>query len=450
MASDTIGADPHEGEESLWYKVYLRPQMLLLLCLGFASGLPSPLIFSNLSIWLRSVDVSRTDIGYFAFATTPLALNFLWAPFVDHLRLPFFSKTFGQRRGWAIFVQSLVMIAILLLSFSDPTSNLARMAILVIFLSFCSATLDVVLDAFRVELLKLSEQGAGASVYIAGWYLGGMLIGGAVGLMLAERFGWNAAYLLLAMAGSVGLLAVLFSPEPKELVAQRAEAESRRTPEARGWEAIEEWIEMSVIEPFREFMKRDYWLLILSFVFVFRLGDALLGRMSGVFYRDMGFSLTEIATVSKVYGLTATLVGIVLGGILATRIGVLKALFVSGLATALTNLTYSWLAMAGHDMGVFIFAVVSDNFTSGLVNVAFVAYLSSLCNVAFTATQYALLASLGNLSRILFSGVSGWMVDSLHGSWAFFFWITAIVALAGLPLLLVLMRKIPQINPTRA
>lgn len=403
--------------------------MLLLLALGFCSGLPSPLIFSNLSIWLSSEGVSRTDIGLFAFATTPLALNFLWAPLIDRLPIPYFSRKLGRRRSWALLAQTGLMFAILWMSQSQPQSQLQMMAYAVIALAFMSATLDIVLDAFRIELVETHQQGAGAASYIYGWYIGGMLIGGAGGLYLADAFGWNIAYKVLGLGVLIGMIAVLLSPEPAPVQIKEKN--------------ILQWLYKSVVAPFVDFTSRRGWFLILAFIFIFRLGDALLGRMSGVFYRELGFSLSQIADVTKVFGLMGTLFGIFLGGILVARIGLLRALFMAGLCTALTNLTYSWLALSQGDYSIFILAVVSDNFTSGLVTVAFVAYLSSLCNIAFTATQYALLASLGNLARIWFSASSGWMVDQLNGAWALFFWITSIVAMLGLPLLLVLMKKYP-------
>jgi len=208
--------------------------------------------------------------------------------------------------------------------------------------------------------------------------------------------------------------------------------------------AVLAWLYVAALAPFLDFMKRRGWLLILVFIFVFKLGDALLGRMASVFYREMGFDLVQIADVSKLYGLGANALGILIGGFIVYRLGTLKALFVGGLSAALTNLTYSWLAVSGQSMAVFVAAVVADNFTGGLATVAFVAYLSSLCNVAYTATQYALLSSLGNLARIWFSASAGAMVDGLDGDWATFFAITAGIALLGLPLLLIIMKLFPE------
>lgn len=431
---------------------YLDRRMITLLALGFASGLPAPLVFSNLSIWLRDEGVSRTDIGLFALAATPYAINFLWAPLVDRMRLPYFSDTFGRRRGWALCTQLLLILAIAVLSMSDPARHLPVMAMAVVFVTFVSATQDIVIDAYRIEILEPERFGAGSAAAIWGWHLGGTLVGGAGGLYLAQAFGWNVAYLLLAACVLIGMLAVLLSPEPQYRPPAATLEEERRAAariHAAGWlrgRAAEAatWMYLAVVAPLAEFTRRRAWLLILLFVFVFKFGDALLGRMSGVFYRELGFSLGEIAEVSKVYGLAANAMGVLLGGILVARLGLLRALLYAGLAAAATNLTFSWLAMAGQHTGVFVFAVVSDNLTTGLATVAFVAYLSSLCNTAYTATQYALLASLGNLARIWLSASSGWMVDTLHGDWALFFIITAGIALLGLPLLLVLMRLFPE------
>ena len=434
-----------------WIAPYRDRRMLTLLALGFSSGLPAPLVFSNLSIWLRDVGVSRTDIGLFALAATPYAINFLWAPLIDRLRLPYLSSRFGRRRGWALFTQMLLMLAIVLLSLTRPEENLRLVALGVLFVTFVSATQDIVIDAYRIEILEPHQYGSGSAAAIWGWHLGGTLIGAAGGLYLADQFGWNLAYLLLACGVLVGMLAVLSSPEPKRPPpAETLAEESRALAHLERWRELPGmlrralgWFYVTLVAPFAEFTRRKGWIWILAFIFIFKLGDALLGRMSGVFYREMGFSLTDIAEVAKVYGFTANIIGIILGGVLVARIGLLKALFFSGLATAATNLTYSWLAVSGQSWLVFVVAVASDNFTTGLVTVAFVAYLSSLCNSAYTATQYALLASLGNLARIWFSASSGWMVDSLGGDWALFFILTAVIALIGLPLLWVLIKYFP-------
>lgn len=432
------------------FATYLNRRMLTLLALGFSSGLPAPLVFSNLSIWLRDEGVSRTDIGLFALAATPYAINFLWAPLIDHLRLPWLTDRFGRRRGWALATQIALIGAILWMSYSTPAQHLWMMAVATLLVTTASATQDIVIDAYRIDSLTPEQYGAGSAVAIWGWHLGGTLVGGAGGLLLAGQFGWQASYQILALAVLVGVLAILASPEPVRAIPRRV-AEEEAAVRARlagrlpaGTAAVAAWLYNAVVAPFAEFMRRDGWLLVLVFVFVFKFGDAMLGRMSGVFYRELGFSLETIAEVSKVYGFAANMVGVFLGGVLAARIGVLRALFVAGFLTAATNLTYSALAVVGQQKWMLAVAVVSDSFTTGLVTVAFVAYLSGLCNVAYTATQYALLASLGNLSRIWLSASAGYMVDRLDGDWATFFTFTAGLALLGLPLLLWLMRRFPS------
>lgn len=434
------------------FEPYRDRRMATLLALGFSSGLPAPLVFTNLSIWLRDEGVSRTGIGLFALAATPYAINFLWAPLVDRMKLPFFTARFGRRRGWALFTQILLICAIVVLSRAQPAADLFVVAAAVLLVTFMSATQDVVIDAYRIDVLSPEQYGAGSAAAIWGWHLGGTLIGGAGGLYLAQLFGWNAAYLFLAAGVGVGMLAILLSPEPPyrpspDTVEHEARVADllRRVWWLRGRLAgATAWIYGAVIAPFVDFMKRDGWLLILVFIIVFKFGDALLGRMSGVFYRELGFSLVEIAEVMKIYGFIANGIGVLAGGVLVARLGLFRALLVAGLLAAATNLTYSWLAMSGNDPLVFRFAVITDNFTGGLATVAFVAYLSSLCNVAYTATQFALLASAGNLGRIWLSASSGWMVDALDGDWAVFFALTAGIALLGLPLLLILMRRYPE------
>lgn len=438
-------------------RVYYDRRMLTLLALGFSSGLPAPLVFSNLSIWLRDEGVSRTDIGLFALATTPYAINFLWAPLVDRMPLPWLTARFGRRRGWTLFAQMWLILAIGCMALTAPSDNLMAVAVAALFVAFVSATQDIVIDAYRIDVLEPHQYGAGSAAAIWGWHLGGTLVGGAGGLYLASTFGWNTAYGVLALAIGIGVLAILLAPEPAarptpETVARERHVTARlhHLNWLRGRTAdLAAWLYGAVIAPFADFMRRDGWVLILVFIFVFKFGDALLGRMSGVFYREMGFALVDIANVSKVYGLAANGAGILVGGYLVYRLGVMKSLFLAGFAAAATNLTYSWLAMSGNDMAVFRIAVMSDNFTAGLATVAFVAYLSSLTNVAYTATQYALLASLGNLARIWLSASSGWMVDRLDGDWVVFFAMTAGLALLGLPLLLILMWRFPAPAPKR-
>ncbi len=430
-------------------KGYFSRRMLTLLALGFASGLPAPLVFSNLSLWLRAEGVSRTDIGLFALAATPYAINFLWAPLIDRLRLPWLTDALGQRRAWILLSQLLLMPAILWMALTSPADHLFMMAVATLMVTTVSATQDIGVDAYRIDVLEADQLAAGSSVAIWGWHLGGTVIGGAGGLYLAHAYGWSVAYQVLALAVLIGIVATLLGPRPAVRVTAAISDEEARTrasfaqtmPPRRA--AVMAWLHNAVIAPFAEFARRDAWVLILAFIFLFKFGDAMLGRMSGVFYQELGFELDEIADVAKLYGFAANMLGVMAGGLLAHRLGFLRALFVAGLLAAATNLTYSALAMVGQERWMLMIAVISDNFTGGLVTVAFVAYISSLCNVAYTATQYSLLSSLGNLSRIWLSASSGYLVDRLDGDWVLFFIITAALALIGLPLLWLLIRRFP-------
>ncbi|MEX0899286.1 MAG: MFS transporter [Gammaproteobacteria bacterium] len=431
---------------------YLDRRMVTLLALGFASGLPVPLVFANLSIWLHDEGVTRTSIGLFALASAPYAINFLWAPLVDRMRLPYLTARFGRRRGWALLTQCVLFIALVTMSFTQPSLNLHAVALAAVFVTFSSATQDIVIDAYRVDVLEPEQYGAGSAVAIWGWHLGGTLVGGAGGLLLAQAFGWNVAYLVLAFGVSVGMVAILMSPEPAFRPPQDTVEHEREIADlihrVRGFGAwtgdLVTWLYGAVIAPFAEFMRRRGWLLILFFIVFFKFGDALLGRMSGVFYRELGFDYQEIAEVMKVYGFIANGIGVLAGGVLVARIGIFRSLLIAGILAASTNLLYSLLALAGQDWLLFVIAVVADNLMMGLSSVAFVAYVSSLCNVAYTATQYALLASAGNLGRVTLSASSGWMVDSLDGNWAAFFALTAVIAAAALPLVIVMMRRFPE------
>ncbi|MDF1791719.1 MAG: MFS transporter [Thalassobaculaceae bacterium] len=422
-------------------RVYLDRRMLIILVFGFASGLPAPLVYSNLSIWLTDSGFSRASVGLFSLATTAYAINFLWAPLVDRLRLPILTERFGRRRGWALLTQIVLIMAIAFLGLTDPADNVSLVAMSCVFVAFVSATQDIVIDAYRVDILQPQEFGAGSAVAIWGWHIGGTLVGGAGGLYLADSLGWNATYLILACTLLIAVAATLLAPEPTPRDPLPGVIRDDRAPVM---ERAVIWLRQALIDPFAEFARRDWWLLILVFVFVFKFGDALLGRMSFVFYRELGFELTQIADVTKVFGLVAVCFGVFAGGVLVKLAGVFWALLAGGLAAAATNLAYAYLAASGQDMTVFALAVIADNFTGGLATVAFVAYLAGLCNTAYSATQYALLNSLGNLARIWFASSAGVIVDSLGGNWGLFFTITAGLALLGLPLLLVLMWVMPD------
>ena len=414
------------------WTAYLRDSRFrAIFLLGVASGLPSSLVFSTLSIWLREAGVSRTSIGLIGAVATPYAINFLWAPLVDRFRLPVLHGWLGQRRSWLLLCQLILAPAVAVLGLQDPAAATAVLAVCALVVSIASATQDVAIDAYRIEILEPEEYGAGAAVAIYGWHAGAFLTG-AGALYVAAAGGWAAAYGAAALVIATVAMATLFAREP------------RRPPESgAASESAVDWLRRAAVAPLIEFFSRLGWTaaLVLSVIVFYKFGDAMLGRMSGVFYVDLGFSKVEIANYTKTVGLVATLLGVGVGGWMCVRIGVMRAMFLGALLMLVTNLAFALLAAGGPDYGLLATVVFFDNLTGGMATTAFVAYLSGLCNVAFTATQYALLASLGNFARIQLGSVSGWAVDAMGGDWALFFVAVAAVSLPAIGLLALLARR---------
>lgn len=414
-------------------RVYREPRMLAVLFMGFSSGLPLPLTFATLSFWLAEVEVSRTAIGLFVLVGFSYNYKFLWSPIIDRLPLPGLTKFFGRRRGWLLAIQVLLAAAIFALGQNDPKMDLAMTAVLAAIVAFLSASQDIVIDAYRIELLKPDEQGEGAAATQWG-YRFGLLAAGAGALYAAEFGGWAFAYAVMALLMSVGIVTVLLTREPAGTVL---------TPLAGATAAARagEWINGAVVSPFADFMKRPGWLLIIVFVVLYKLGDALAGVMANPFYYSMGFSKVEVASISKLFGLAATLAGVAAGGFLVHRMGFYRSLFVCGILQMLSNLMYALQAVVGHDPWMLALTIFAENFTGGMGSAAFVAYLSSLCNIAFTATQYALLSSLAALPSKFLSSPAGWLAD--HFDWTTFFVMTTVAAIPGILMVLWMMRRFP-------
>ena len=433
--------------------VYKDRRMLTIFFLGFASGLPSPLLFFNLTVWLKDEGFSYASIGLFSLVGIVYAVNFLWAPLIDKLTLGAFTRFFGRRRAWALLSQISLMGSILCMGFLGPNAGLTFFALSAIMVAFFSATQDIIVDAYRIDVLAPHEYAAGSAMAVFGWHMGGTIVGGAGGLYLVALFDWRTAYMVLSGFVLVGIITILVCREPGPSGAERYAAQgdtgadkvSSRSGLRRDAGVFFVWLYRVASAPLTDFFRRlgGTALLILAFILIYKIGEAMLGRMSGVFYRELGFGHTDIANVAKLYGVTALIIGGIAGGILASRMGLYKALFISGILMAATNLSYAWLAVEGRDFPVFVFAVVSDHLTAGMATTTFVAYLSSLCNSAFTATQYALLASAGNFARIIYASASGLVISALDGSWSIFFMATAAFTLPGLILLLWMMRRLP-------
>ncbi len=404
--------------------IYGDRRIVLIALMGVASGMPLLLTLSTLSYWLRTQGLDLTSIGLFAAVGLPYSLKFLWAPVIDTLPLPFFTQTFGQRRGWALAIQILLTGAICGLGFTDPATNLLPTALLATLIGFLSASQDVVIDALRIEMLEEDEQGAGAAATQGGYRIG-LLISGAGALFLSDLVDWSWVFIILGAFMPIGMIGILLAKEPV------------RPPDALV-RSPGSFLRKGVIAPFMEFLTRPAALIILAFVLLYKFGDAIGGTMANPFYVDMGFSGTDIALVSKTAGLVATMMGIFAGGALVRAIGLLKALVIGGILQAVTNLLFAWVAVSGTDVAVLATAVWGDNFTGGLGSAAFVAYLSSLCNRAFTATQYALLSAFMAFGRTLLSTPSGWLVEQV--GWPEFFVMTAFLAVPGLVLIAILAR----------
>lgn len=398
---------------------YTRPRVLQVLALGFSSGLPLLLTYSTLSAWLSTVGVRRAAIGTFALVGTPYAFKFLWSPLIDRVPPPL---PLGRRRGWGVTIQILLIGAILGLGLCNPSHNLPLMAALALLVAFLSASQDIVIDAWRVESLNGDQQAPGAAMIGAGYRIG-MLVAGAGGLLIAAYAGWFAAYATMAALLGVGLLVFLFGPEPKVSAEIRQDSRS-------GWDALRHGFSTAVIGPFRDFMRRPLWPVILIAIFGYKLGEAMAGVMSTPLYISLGFSLPEIAAASKVFGFFSIVAGVLIGGVVTTRYGIRRSLIFCGILQSVGNLFFVLQAVGGHRIGYLALCVTAENITGGMAGTALITYLSSLCSPGFTATQYALLSSLALLGRTVVASSGGVLSEKI--GWVRFFLLTTVVALPAI------------------
>ena len=420
--------------------VYRHPRVVAILFLGFSSGLPLALTGQTLSLWLKDEGLSLTAIGLFAAVGTPYALKFLWAPVMDKARLPVLTALLGRRRSWLIAAQAALIAATLALGFSDPAANVGLAAVLALAVAFASASQDVVIDAYRVEILEEHQFAAGAAAIVFGYRVG-MLVSGAGALYLASAVAWPVVYAAMAALILVGVATALLNPEP----AARATPDSlAREAEVEAWLAARPglsgragaalgWLYVAVVCPFAEFMARPAWIAILLFVVFYKFGDSLAGVMTYPFLDDVGFTKIDIANVAKVFGFAATLAGLALGGALMAGVGLYRSLWICGVLQLASNLMFAVQAAAGADLALLAVTIGLENLAGGMGTAVFVAYLSSLCNVAYTATQYALLSSFMVTARTWLSSSGGALAEWLD--WIGFFVLTTGAAVPGLILL---------------
>ena len=430
-SKDTAPAPETSWRDSL--AVYLKRRVLIVLLLGFSSGLPLALSGSTLLVWMREAGVDLGTIGLFALVGTPYTLKFLWAPLVDAIHVPFFTRQFGRRRGWLLFSQLLLIASILLLALADPARSPAFVALGALLVAATSSTQDIVVDAFRVESLPESEQAAGMASYVAAYRIG-MLASTAGTLFLVSAYegtgilrssAWMWGYCTMAALVLIGIVTALFATEPEQSTGAEA-ATSAEEPLVRVMHAA--------VGAFTEFLSRPDALAALAFVVLFKFTDAFSGTMTAPFVIDLGFSRNDYAAIVKGVGLAATLIGGFAGGFVARRYSLAASLWIGGILQATANLSFSWLALVGVNQWALAVAITAENFTSAIGTVIFVAYLSALCrNPLHTATQYALLTALAAVGRTYLSSGAGFVAKAI--GWPLFFAICVAVAIPSLVLL---------------
>ena len=437
-------------EESIGlFTYYYDIRMLKILLLGAISGFPWVIIGSSLSLWLKEEGLSRSTIGWAGLIFAVYAFNYLWAPLIDKLRIPYLTKKFGHRRSWIILMQSVILICLFLWSLMEPTKNLSLVIFVGLIIAIASSTQDITVDALRIEQIGENENksmAAGAAMAVVGWWTG-YKVGGVISLFAADIFQkiginnyWQLTFLLLfflVILMNIGLLFIEESDNVHRLEKQTKNQLAIKNKIGSGsiYSEVISWIMETIGGPVISFFKKNGFNIaigILGFVFLFKIGEAFLGRMSIVFYKEIGFSKSEIAIYSKTLGWITTVVFTLLGGVLAMRAGTLKTMFIAGILMAITNLLFAALYWIGKSELFFAFAVIADDLTAAFATVAFVAFISLLVDRTYTATQYALLASIGTAGRTTLASSSGSLVDWLNGNWGIFFILTSLMVIPSL------------------
>ena len=441
------------------FKIYFDKRMLRILLLGSISGFPWVIIGSSLSLWLKEEGLSRSTIGWAGLIFAVYAFNYLWAPLIDRIKIPWLTNKVGHRRSWIIIMQLVILLSLIFWNFVDPTKNLALVITVGLIIAVASATQDITVDALRIEQIGENEgksMQAGAAIAVVGWWTGYKL-GGVVALNSAEYFQklgfenyWQITFLILGIiiiACNIALMFVHEKQKNERFEAQKKTDENIQNKLGRSniLTKIISWIGGTVAGPIVSFFKKNGFKIalgILCFVFLFKIGEAFLGRMSIIFYKEIGFSKTDIAIYSKGLGWITTVVFTLLGGLFAIRSGVIKAMFLSGILMASTNLLFSLLAWSGKSELLFAIAVIFDDMAAAFATVAFVAFISMLVDRTYTATQYALLASIGTAGRTTLAASSGALVDWLNGDWGIFFILTAVMVIPSLIFLYIIKKDI--------
>ncbi len=448
-----------EEKISNLFKYYFDIRMLRILLLGAISGFPWVLIGSSLSLWLKEEGLSRSTIGWAGLIFGVYAFNYLWAPLIDRIQIPFLTKKIGHRRGWIVLMQLVILISLILWSLINPSENLALLISIGLVIAIASSTQDITVDALRIEQVGENEtksMAAGAAMAVVGWWTGYKL-GGVVALFTADYFEkigvnnyWQATFIVMGVVVILMNIALMFVHEnsfTERVLSQKKTDEiiKNKLGNNNFLTIILSWLSGTIGGPVISFFKKNGFSIaigILGFVFLFKIGEAFLGRMSIVFYKELGFSKSDIAIYSKTLGWITTVVFTLLGGLFAIRSGTVKTMFIAGGLMAVTNLMFTLLAWSGKSELLFAAAVILDDIAAAFATVAFVAFISLLVDRTYTATQYALLASIGTAGRTLLASSSGSLVDWLNGDWGIFFILTALMVIPSLICLWFIRKKL--------
>ena len=443
------------------FALYLDKRMIKILLLGIMSGFPWVLIGSALSLWLKEEGLSRSTIGFAGLIFGVYAINFLWAPLIDKLKIPFLTDKVGHRKSVIIVMQIIILISLLLWSVLDPNENLLIIIAIGLAIALSSATQDITIDALRIEQIgkeERSSMAAGAAMAVVGWWTG-YKVGGIIALYSAEILQnngienyWQVTFIILTTVIILCNIGLNFIPESNEERFKQHMEDDNKIADKIGnnsFSKLAAWFIGTILNPLLSFFKKNgvsIGLGILAFIFLFKIGEAFLGRMSIVFYKEMGFSKGNIALYSKGIGWITTICFTLIGGLFAIRAGAIKALFIAGIIMAATNLLFTLLYWTGKSELLFAIAVLFDDVAAAFATVAFVTFISLLVDRTYTATQYALLASIGTMGRTLLASSSGAMVDWLDGNWGLFFIITALMVIPSLVCLYFIKDKIKFSN----
>ena len=442
-------------------KVFFELRMFKIFLLGIISGFPWVLIGSSLSLWLKEEGLSRSTIGWAGAIFSVYAINYLWAPLVDKLKIFWLTKKIGHRKSWIFLMQLFIGISLLIWSSIDP-KNLLFIILIGLLIAIFSSTQDISIDALRIEQIKSNENNimaAAASMTVMGWWTG-FKIGGLVSLFISDYFEkigfdnyWQITFIFLFCILMLLNFLLLTIEETSKNVSMKNELNVLKNSKisifGKKINFILLWIFETIITPIYDFFKKNGLSIgigILAFLFLFKIGEAFLGRMSLIFYKEIGFTKSDIGIFSKGLGWITTVLFTLIGGFLTVKIGLVRSIFIAGIFMAVTNLLFSLLFWTGKNYLIFSIAVILDDLAAAFATVAFVAFISVLVNRQYTATQYALLASIGTLGRTTLASSSGSLVDYLNGDWGLFFIITCLMVIPSLILIFFLKGKIKALN----